>query len=303
LFAIAVLPLALYAALAANSRPDLRGIAERTAHELDRLIQLRQQQVFTISAFPSIRAFAATSPETRSQRAAVALNELQAWVASDTNVREAFVVDANGVVIMTTFEGWNQDLAARQFVQDALAGQLAVSPVAQDRGEFSNFYASPVLNNEQNIAGALVIRVAAQEMWGVTPRGDDWYAVVSDENGVRLDDSGDPARRLVSFAPPDTATASKIARAQTYGAQLPRVGATALTRAQELLEQGALDRLTPGDFDADGVAARRLSSKPWTVLIVAPRPTLPQLLARDALPLLAVVVLALGGAFLLDRIA
>jgi C4-dicarboxylate-specific signal transduction histidine kinase len=302
LFTVAVVPMLLFVGFTVPDTTNLQEIARRTADELDRLIQLRQQQVFTISAFPSIRAFAASTPETRSQRAAVALSELQALVASDTNVREAFITDTQGIVTMATREGWNADLNDRRFVQDALSGLLVVSPIARDRGEFSTYYASPILDNDKEIAGALVIRVAAQEMWSVTPRGEDWYAVISDENGVRLDDSGDPARRLSSFAPLDTDLASKVVSEQTYGAELPLLRATDLPRAQELLERGVLDQLRPADFNVGSIATQRLISNAWVVLALAPEPSLTARFAPLALALLTALVLALGGALLLSRI-
>ncbi len=302
LLAIALVPVLVAVATFSPRERNLDEIAEHAAREYDRLIQLREQQVFSIAAFPSIRAFAASSPTTRSQRAAVALNELQAWVAADTNVREAFVTDENGVVIMTTLEGWNDDVSRRQFVADALAGQLAVSPVAQDRGEFSNYYAAPILDNEKNIAGALVIRVAAQELWGATPQGANYYAVLSDENGARLDDTGDAARRLMTFAPLDAARAAEVLNTQLYGTQMPTLRATNLPRAQQLLTQGAPDQLDAADFGASAVAAQRLVSKPWTVLALAQPSSVGETLIRIGIPVLIALVLAFGGAFALKRL-
>lgn len=302
LLVIALVPVLLYAALFAHDPVSLREIAERSAGELDRLIQLRQQQVFTIAAFPSIRAFAASPPATRSQRAAVALNELQSWVASDTMVREAFLVDQTGTVIMTTLEGWDSDLSARQFVREALAGQLAVSPVAKDRGEFSNYYASPVLDNEKEIAGALVIRVDAQELWNVTPQGAGYSAIISDENGARLDDTGSPAQRLKTLGALDSSRAARIAHTQLYGTQLPQLGATTLERAQQLLTQGSLDQLGAPDFDAGAIATQRLFAKPWTVIVLAPPTSFSKVLSDLVIPLATALVLAFTGALVLTRL-
>jgi C4-dicarboxylate-specific signal transduction histidine kinase len=299
---VALIPLVLSAALFAPNSINLNEIAQRTAKEYDRLIRLREQQVFTFAAFPSIRAFTASTPEMRSQRAAVALNELQSLVASDTDVREAFITDQNGIVIMTTQEGWGGDMSKRQFVRDALAGHLTVSPVAHDKNEYSNYYAAPVLNNGGAVVGALVLRVAAQEMWEVLPRGANWYAVLSDENGVRLDDTGDPARRMASFGALDVARAARIVNEQTYGAQMPQVRATMQERAQQLLTQGALDQLRASDFDASALGYQRLVSKPWTVLVLAPQPAFVEMLPPLALAILAAVALALGGAFVLTRV-
>jgi hypothetical protein len=300
LFVVALIPLALVQFITPTS--PLNSVAQRTANEFDRLLTLRRQQVFSFAALPSIRAFAASAPEARSARAAVALNELQSLVASDKRVREAFIVDQTGRVNMTTLEGWDDDLSNRQFVRQALAGQIAVSAVARDRGEFSNYYAAPILNNNGDVAGALVARIEAQELWGVLPSSSTWYVVLADENGVRLDDTGDPARRLAAFAPLEAERATQVANNQTYGAELPQVRATNLQRAQDLLTAGALDRLRGSDFNASDVAAQRLVSKPWTVLVISSQSMWFALARRFGLPVLAALLLAIGGAFLLERI-
>lgn len=298
----ALVPLGLFAYLNAPASRNLGEIARHTANEGDRLLQWRMQQAFTFAAFPSIRAFAASTPAARSERASVALNELKALVAADKNVREALILDANGSVIMTTLDGWGGSLAQRQFVQDALQGRLAVSPVSRDRGENSTYYAAPVLNNAGEVAGAFVMRVAAQEFWSVMSRGEDWYAVWSDENAVRLDDTGDPARRIMSFGTIDAARATIIAQTLQYGAELPLVRGTNLERAQALLTRGALDELRPSDLDATAIASQRLVSKPWTVLVLARSSLFPEDYSRYALPLIAAIFVSLGGALLLARI-
>lgn len=291
------------AALSLGSKSrDLHFVSMQVAQELDRLLQLRQQQVFTIAAFPSIRAFAASTPETRTQRAAVALNELQAWVASDTNVREAFIVDEQGISIMTTNGGWGESWQHRGFIREALAGRLSASPVARDRGEFSTYYAAPILDNRREIAGALVARVAAQELWNAIPRGEGWFATLVDENGVRLADTGDVTRRLMSFGTLDARRTARIAQEQTYGAQQPVIRATNYPRAQDLLMRGALDELRASDLGASAIAAQRLVSKPWTVLVIAPQPSPGDSVARLAIPLGTVILTSLVAAFLLKNV-
>lgn len=301
LFVCGLIPLLVSVALVTPDSSNLKEIAQRTANEYERLLRLREQQVFTFAAFPSIRAFTASTPETRAQRATVALNELQALVASDTGVREALITDNHGIVIMTTLDGWNSDWSNRQFVLDALSGQLTVSPGAFDRGEYSNYYAAPVVDNSGEISGALVLRIQAQEMWEVLPRGENWYAVLSDENGVRLDDTGEPARRMSSFGGMDAARATRIVKAQTYGAGMPQVRATKQERVQQLVTLGALDQLRASDFSADTLAYQRLVSKPWTVFVLAPQPAFSDLFARLAVPFVVALVLALIGAILVTR--
>lgn len=302
LLSCALIPLALFAYLNPPDAENLKEIAQRTANEYDRLLQLRQQQVFTFAAFPSIRAFTASTSDTRAQRASVALNELQSLVASDQNVRQAFIVDSTGTVILSTLDNWNDRLGNRQFVRQVLKGKITVSPIARDRSENSIYYAAPVLNNAGEIVGALVMRVAAQEFWSVLPRGENFYAVVSDENGVRLEDTGDPARRLASFGALDAARAARIVSEQTYGAEMPLVRATNLERAQQLITQGALDQLRAADVNADALGYQRLVSQPWTVLILASQTTPTEMFSRYLIPVLAAILLALGGAYLLMRV-
>src|SRR5262245_40506741 len=105
LLVVALAPLVFYVAVSPVEHTGSSEQAAQTARTLDHLLQLRLRQTFTFAAFPSLRAFAASALETRSQRAAVALNELQAWVAADPFLREALIVDAEGRVIMTTGDG------------------------------------------------------------------------------------------------------------------------------------------------------------------------------------------------------
>jgi len=302
LLSCALIPLALFAYLNPPAVSNLKEIAQRAANEYDRLLQWRMQEAFTLAAFPSLRAFAASTPETRAERAAVALNELKALVASDKHVREALIVDDGGIVIMSTLDGWGNSLAQRSFVQDALNGKIAASPVARDRAENSNYYAAPIFNNANEIAGAFVMRVDAQELWNVLPRGANWYAILSDENGVRLGDTGDDAARLTSFGAMDGARVARLVQAQTYGAELPFVRATQFERAQILATQGAFDQLRAADLNAGALAYQRLLTKPWTVLALTAQPSWSVALSALAAPALVALLLALGGALLLERV-
>jgi Cache domain len=306
LLLVALVPLALIAYSDINA-PQTPPIAEANslAAELDSLLQLRLTETFTIAAFPSIRAFAATDPASRAERAAVALNELQAWVAADAPVREVFVVDAQGKTILSTGKDWNQDWSMREFVSAALAGKLDVSAVSHDVNEFSQYYAAPILDNRGSVAGALVVRIAAQELWGTVNAESDKsrgiYAVLVDENGVRLADGGDATLIMAALAPLPMEQQTRVTREYTYGAQVSLVRATNLDRAAELIRSGAEDTLAPSDFDVKSLAAQRLATKPWTVLVLSAAPPTGPILSRFFLPLLAAVLGAGLGALLLRR--
>jgi hypothetical protein len=302
----ALLPLAIFAGsewFTAPLQPNVE--AAHLANELDRLLQIRIGETFTIAAFPSIRAFAASDPASRAQRSAVALNELQAWVAADLQVREAFVVDSQASVVLTTGKDWNQDWKTRSFIQTALTGKLDVSPVSHDVSEFSQYYAAPILDNRGNVAGALVARVAAQELWGAVnaasdPMGNS-QAILVDDNGVRLADGGDATRILAALAPLTAEQQSRIIAGQTYGAQVTIVRATDLRRAADIVHSGALEMLNPADFGASAVGAQRMTTKPWTVVILSSENPPAKNLERYWVPLLAALAGSILASFLLVR--
>lgn len=301
IFITALLPLLLVFGMQVGSPQTLDSEALRVANEVDRLLQLRMREVFTLSAFPSTRAFASSTPDARAARAAVSLNELKAWVAADTNVREAFIVDPQGLVIMTTGEGWNVDWHNRAFVRQALAGKITVSAVAHDRGEFSIYYAAPILNNTRDIAGALAARLSAQELWDALPHDTAWYTVLVDEQGIRLGDSSDPARRLTAFGLLTPTEKGRIVEEQTYGSETLTLRTDNYPRAQELLVSGALDSLHASDIGAPTLAARRLTSMPWSVLLIGNQPSETPPVLQLGITVLVALVLSLAAAWILSR--
>jgi hypothetical protein len=303
---VTLLPLGLVAILEWSSAPPPPAAeAKSLATQLDTLLQLRLGETFTIAAFPSLRAFAASDPVSRAQRAAVALNELQAWVAADSQVREVFVVDADGKSILSTGKDWNQSWAARKFIASALSGKLDVSAVSHDVNEFSEYYAAPILDNRGSVAGALVARIAAQELWGAVNAETDTsravYAVLVDENGVRLADGGDATRILSSLAPLTTEEQTHVIGQATYGAQVTILRSANLTHAAELIRSGAVESLSPRDFGVSSLAAQQLTTKHWTVLVLSAAPPVGSSPSKFIIPLLAAVLGAVLVSFLLSR--
>ncbi len=295
-------PLALLAGLDYFSAPPApRAEANRLARELDRLLQIRLREIFTLAALPSIRAFAASEVSERTQRAAVAVNELQAWVSADKPVNLAFVVDKQGISILSTSRDWNQDWSARAFVKQALAGQLDVSPPSLDQGRWSQYYAAPILDNRGEVAGALVARIDAQELWEPVNAASnaETYAVLVDEVGVRLADGGNAARNLIALAPLTVEQQKQVIDAHMYGTQIYAVRADTFRRAVNMLAAGNLDLVRPDDLGVQALGAQRLTTKPWTVLILSATPTLAQVLPQLLWSLLSGIICAGIAAWIL----
>lgn len=244
---------------------ELAARAQFSANALDRALQQRMMQAFTFAALPSLRAFAASDETTRDARAAVARAELAALVAADPNIHAATILDARGIVIMTTDNAMFADWRARLFVAEALRGHLSASVPMREPEEIAQFYSAPVLNNAGEIAGALVLRVDAQEMWNAcdAPYG----LIVVDEIGVRLWDRSF-SQLFTSLAPlPVDITAKPLAE-KRYGAEIAQIRSTDLVDLANAVKRGGAAQLVYRDDKGRAVhaATRRIATNPWTVI-------------------------------------
>ncbi|MCI0476646.1 MAG: hypothetical protein L0Y55_10395, partial [Anaerolineales bacterium] len=209
--------------------------------------------------------FAASDEANRDARAAVARVELAALVNADPNLRAATLVDARGIVIMTTDNSMNANWRARTFVGEALRGHLHASTPTRAPDEIAQFYSAPILNNAGEIAGALVLRVDAQEMWNAcdAPYG----LIVVDEIGVRMMDRSF-SQLFTSLAPlPVDITAKPLAE-KRYGTEIAQIRSTDLVDLANAVKRGGAAQLVYRDDKGRAIhaATRRIVTNPWTVI-------------------------------------
>ena len=288
--ALAILLTALYlfdttlrAQMHASADSALATRAKLIADAVDRTLQWRMSETFTFSALPSLRGFAASDETARPARAAIALNELKAILAADTNVRAVSIVDPSGMVILTTDNSMNANWSARVFVSEAMAGHLYASPPSRDFGEVSQYYSAPILDNSGSIAAGLVLRVAVQELWGalVSPPA----AMLVDENGVRIVDRSDTPKTFSALVPLASDTFAKVLLEHRYGVETTQIPASNLAALTDAVKQSKATTLSYRDEKGTllRAATRRIATFPWTVIVFENEDTLLSP-ARDALP-------------------
>jgi C4-dicarboxylate-specific signal transduction histidine kinase len=249
----------------ADTERELAIRAQFFANVLDRALQQRMMQAFTFAALPSVRAFAASDETTRDARVAIARAELVAMVSADPNIHAATIVDPRGFVIMTTDNSMNADWRARFFVAETLRGHLYASVPAREPDEIAQFYSAPILNNAGDVAGALVLRIDAQEMWNAldAPYG----LIVVDEIGVRIMDRL-PTQLFVALMPlPPDITAQPLAE-KRYGAEITQIRSTNLPDLADAVKRGGVAQLIYRDAKGNAIhaATRRITVNPWTVI-------------------------------------
>jgi hypothetical protein len=249
----------------ADADRELVGRAQFLANVLDRTLQQRMMQTFTFAALPSLRGYAASDETTRDARAAVARTELAALTFADPNIHAATIVGARGIVIMTTDDSMNADWRARVFVGEALRGHLSASAPAREPDEIVQYYSAPILNNAGEVAGALILRVDAQEMWNAL---DAPYGVMLvDEFGVRIMDRSF-TQLFTALAPLPVDIAAKPLAEKRYGAEITQIRATDLSDFAEAIKRGGAAQLVYRDGKGRAVhaATRRIVTNPWTVI-------------------------------------
>jgi C4-dicarboxylate-specific signal transduction histidine kinase len=243
--------------------------AEFLADAIGRTLNLRLMQTFTFATLPSLRAFAASDETQRVTRGAVAREELRALVAADNTMRAATIVDAFGIVQMTTDASMLADWSERAFVRDALRGHLHASVLARDFGEVVQYYSAPILNNAGEVAGALVIRVAAQELWAAV--GAEPNVLLVDDDGVRLADRTSQPQLFVALAPLSAEQMTRALSQRRYGAEIVQLRATNLGELRDHLARGSAKPIVFHDTDGKTkhASVARVRFNVWSVVVFA----------------------------------
>lgn len=273
--AITVLAAALYffesnlrAQLLSDADSALAARARLIADTVERTLQWRMTEVFTFAALPSLRGFAASNDADRPARAPVALVELKAIVAADTSIRAASIVDPSGEVSLTTDGSMQANWGDRLFTREALAGYLYASAPSRDFGEVSQYYSAPLIDNAGNVAAALVVRVAVQELWGALSAPPE--VMLIDENGVRIVDRTAAPQTFAALTPLTPDALARVLLDKRYGAVATPITATNLVTLADAIKRQETAALTYRDPNGRTVraATQRTATYSWTVVVL-----------------------------------
>lgn len=241
--------------------------AQLAADSVDRTLQQRMIGVFTLAALPSLRSLAASDEIDRQVRLPAARAELAAIVAADPNVRAASIIDLTGKVIVATDATMNENWGDRVFAQQAFRGQLYASVPVREFGEISQYYSAPLLNNSREVAGALVLRVAVQELWAAFDNLTDVLLV--DEKGVRIADTSAKPQTFVALEPLSADVMASAYRDKIYGPETTQIRSTSLTDLAAAVRR-QLSHVTYRDGQGQTIHAAldRLRTNSWTAIVL-----------------------------------
>jgi putative methionine-R-sulfoxide reductase with GAF domain len=292
--AIALVPLVILAvfniqatqdALQEQSNVALLGSAEQTAAAVDTFITTNLDALRTEASLPDFLDYLALTPEERagSQQEEEIRDILSNYSRKDTiHVSSYALLDGNGMDVIDTFAAdVGIDKSERDyFIEPRRTGLPYVSPVrlSPTAGGWSLYFSAPIRNQAGEVVGVLRMRYNAAVLQQIIAgsnelAGEETFAVLLDENLIRLADGVEPELVFTAVAPP---TADRLAELQAEG-RLPagsaaEVASNLLDFQQGLLQsdrQPTFEAATRADNAEEGpadlVAVAFLSSQPWRV--------------------------------------
>ena len=277
---------ATHEALVHAANEALAGAAAQTAASLDGFIQANLDAVRTEAQLPLLGKFLALSPQQRTADTELASEsaEIAATLRALSRRDQLYILsyallDANGIGVLDTNNSKvGVDHSQHAHFQSPLATGLPyVSPVAfsEDGDPPALYFSAPVRDPHGKSVGVLVVRYNASvlqpivvNMGGLAGKGS--FAVLMDENHLRLASGSNPDLIFKTVEPLDPAQVTKLQAAH----RLPRRPvdhlATHLPAFEDALTKAGTQPFfrTAVDTSAEtpeAVAVARLTTEPWLI--------------------------------------
>lgn len=263
---------------------SLLGSARQTAASLDDFIATNLNAIQTEARLPTFVEY--LSQPTNQRKDSKLEADLMAAMYTLSRKDPAYIssyalLDADGVVVADTLAmDLGMDKSIRNYFQEAVrTGLPYVSPVQASptlSGFWGWYFSAPVRGSNSEIIGVLRVRYNAAILQNFVTQpgllsGEESYAVLVDENYVRLAHGAKPSLFLKSYAPLDSTLVSNL---QAAGRLPPGTAKGLATDLPEVV--AALERIDEQPFftsqaaalggEPAVTAAARLKRMPWIVL-------------------------------------
>ncbi|MGC4087909.1 MAG: PAS domain S-box protein [Polyangiaceae bacterium] len=283
--------------LTAKTSALLAARAERLVGELDAYHREYQRSATRFARLPAIVEFCRAEAMARTRRSEDALAVLRVQPFSDTAVRGAALLDAQGNVTLSTEPALQgAELGANSYVRKALTGADVISDVHFSPASVGSVpsiaYVVAVRADDAQPVGFVVLWVKAQVLWeranaAESLLGPGSFAMLLDRDGVRI---GHTASRDVLFHPTGKLSAERVAvaaAAQRFGPDTRQL-LDEVRPFPEVFERASASRpersmfrgLAPFDSRWHFGVARRLQAVPWTVIYFVPEDSVLNEIAR-----------------------
>ncbi len=277
-------------ALQDRAHQALYAAASRTAVSLDVFIESNLNAVRTEAQLPDIRTYMSLPPDQRAgsiaeRQAAVTIEALR--LKEFLYISSYALIDQDGTNLLDTFTpNVGQNEARDECVQKPLRdGRPSLSPVtfAQNVGDVYFCFSSPIHNNQGQISGVLRLRYSIAILQDIVFEsrglvGQNSYAILLDENYLRLTHETNPELIFKTVTPPEAETYTRL-RANGRLPNLPLENvATNLPTFRRGLENAHTQPFFTAETgdnnnDLEEIAVVTLQMAPWTIVYLQPQST------------------------------
>ncbi len=320
--AIALVPLAVQgllndwfarSSMSDIARQDLFKAATQTADSIDAFINTGMNTVSTEAKLPAFVQYLQLPPDQRSgtPQEAAAVATLHALVRDNPYISYA-LLDARGRDVIDAYElDMGLDKSNRDYFQEPLrTGLLYVSPVQSSKTLptlMGLYFGGPVRSATGEFLGVLRVRYHAAILQRLVENsslaGPRSFALLLDENHIRLAHSVAPELNFTTLVPLDPARLKELQQAgrlpdrpaEKLATNLPALDA-ALARVD--VQPYLTTRLDVTGDEPAWAAVTRLRSRPWLVVVAEPQSAVLSPIqdqVRNTLLLAVVMALVVAG--------
>jgi len=254
---------------------EVKNQVGKLAKSIDRELSLKREKLVSLSdnctRIINRKAASATSPSIKSR--------LKIFIKRLSRSESVFVLDTNGDIVVTNADGIQiRNYVGRNFFKEAMRGDIFISEPALEQGKEYIYYSAPIRNYEKKIAGILVMRCQAEELWKLIEEEKDYLGkgslcILTDGYGVRIAHATDRNLIFMSWVMLDPAVKKNLEMERHYGEDITEIGFTEIPAVSKALAQsGGLYFIHPLVINAENNHGycMPLKEKNWKLIYTVP---------------------------------
>lgn len=254
--------------------------AEELARGLDSLVQSETSHIANLALSRAVQEFVSARPDQRSALFTPTLTDFTNFLAANSAYRAVLLIDKSGEVLISTEGSYvGQNFANSDFFQEAQQNQVYMSnPGLSSRDRQAVIWvAAPVhTDNHHTAAGVVVVTLSPELLWNPVERlaiGEQGYAILLDEYGIRLAHGRDRTYIFRSLAPLPPNVWTELQASNRFG-ELPKISDTGSDALWNYVQSNPLPPLLINALDEQHqrvyYSAAPLETRNWTVVAMLP---------------------------------
>lgn len=260
--------------------------AQELAQSLDALVQSETSRIANLSLSRAVQEFINARPDQRSTLFTPTLADFSNFLATNSAYRAVLLLDNSGEVLISTEGSYvGHNFAHREFFKEAVEGRVFMSEpgISSLDQEAVIWLSAPVNKSDSDtVAGVIVVSLSPELLWDRVEQlaiGQQGYAIVLDQYGIRLAHGRDRSYVFRSLAPLPLDAWAKLQASQRFGA-LPQILDTGSHALWAYIRQDPLPELfidTVETIENSNeersrvyYSAARMDTRDWTVLAMLP---------------------------------